>query len=158
LLVCKPAGRPYDYMHEQLNLSQPLKSLQTRHISLFKHATGRCMLVQSVLCSHGPDMICIGLHADSWCVGAKHRGHPGSQTAACGRADQNLEGGQTRQACRVLQSLWCDRGVCHVLCCGHISCSGGLIGMAASFLWWPLWGNTIICSVCCAVSDAICLP
>jgi hypothetical protein len=88
-------------MHEHLNLRQPLRSLQNMHISMFKHAAGRCMLVQSVLCSvlcnHGPDMICIDLQADSWCPGATHRGHPGSQTATCGCADKKIEGGPTRQ-------------------------------------------------------------
>jgi len=116
-----------------------------------------------VLCSHGSDMICIGLQADSWCVGAKHRRHPGSQTAACGCADQNLEGGQTRQACRIFQPLWCDRGVCNVLCCGHISCSGGLIGMVALLPLAAIMGKRhhlqwLLCGVRCCLLACILLP
>ena len=60
-----------------------------------------------------------------------YRRNPSCQTAACGRADKYPAGGQAWQVGGVLWSVWCHRGFGYVLCCGHLSCSGSLLGTCA---------------------------
>ena len=60
-----------------------------------------------------------------------YRRNPSCQIAACGCADEDPAGGQARQVGGVLWSVWRHRGVGHVLCCGHLSCSGSLLSAYA---------------------------
>ena len=61
-----------------------------------------------------------------------YRRNPSCQAAACGCADKDPTGRQARQVGGVLWSVWRHGGVGHVLCCGHLPCSGSLLSTFAA--------------------------